>query len=510
MRQWMAVVVCVMALLATGCGQGGGSGSPGPAGDGGEAGVAGDGTGGTGGTGDTGGTDGGASGWDAADFAVVYDVGPGQAYAEPAEVPWEALEPSTLVRIYSRPEPYRAKWVIHARGTADQPIVVLGVSEGGVKPVISGDGAVTRLELDYWNENRSVIKVGGSSKPAEAFVPAWVYVENLDIRSARPGYAFTDDAGSSSTYSSNAAAVHVEQGEHITVRGCELSDCGNGIFVGSQTSDMRIIGNSIHDNGIEGSIYEHNTYTEALGILYEANHFGPLRPGCGGNNLKDRSSGTVIRYNWIEGGNRQLDLVETGHDHILADPAYGATFVYGNVLVEPDGAGNSQIIHYGGDGNDGGGEGYYRKGTLHLYHNTVVSTRSGNTTLVRLSTDDVTVDIRDNVIYASAGAGRLAATTGVGTALLRDNWLQEGWRATHEATLSGVVEDLGNTTGADPGFADVSGQAFTPALGSPLRDAAGALAEAASAYPVTFQSRERTSVGARPDDGFPDIGAFER
>ncbi|WP_419641612.1 hypothetical protein, partial [Thiolapillus sp.] len=63
--------------------------------------------------------------------------------------------------------------------------------------------------------------------------------------------------------------------------------------------------------------------------------------------------------------------------------------MYGNVLIEPDGAGNSQMVHYGGDSGDSGDSGnesIYRKGTLYFYHNTVVSTRDGNTTLVRLST----------------------------------------------------------------------------------------------------------------------------
>jgi len=65
-----------------------------------------------------------------------------------------------------------------------------------------------------------------------------------------------------------------------------------------------------------------------------------------GNDLKDRSAGLVVRNNWIEGGNRQLDLVD-GEDSqvIVDDPRYHENFVYGNVLIEPDGAGNSQISH---------------------------------------------------------------------------------------------------------------------------------------------------------------------
>ncbi len=46
----------------------------------------------------------------------------------------------------------------------------------------------------------------------------------------------------------------------------------------------------------------------------------------------------------IESGSRQLDLVESDNDDIVDDPSYGTIFVYGNVLVEPDGAGNSQIV----------------------------------------------------------------------------------------------------------------------------------------------------------------------
>jgi len=69
-----------------------------------------------------------------------------------------------------------------------------------------------------------VIKVGGSSLPTEDVIPTWIYLENLDIRSARASYTFTDDAGKQQTYNKNAAAVHLEVGEHITVRGCQMHD----------------------------------------------------------------------------------------------------------------------------------------------------------------------------------------------------------------------------------------------------------------------------------------------
>src|SRR4029079_4241587 len=118
----------------------------------------------------------------------------------------------------------------------------------------------------------------------------------------------------------------------------------------------------IYDNGNVGSLFEHNNYTAAIGITFQYNRFGPLRTGCLGNNLKDRSAGLVVRYNWIESGNRQLDLVD-GEDSSLirSDPSYRQTYVYGNILIEPDAAGNRQLLHYGGDS---GTTAAYRQGTL--------------------------------------------------------------------------------------------------------------------------------------------------
>ena len=443
-------------------------------------------------------------GWDPADFDHVYEVGPGQDHAEPGDVPWETLEPSTLVRIHHRDQPYAAKWVIAVQATQDDPLVVLGVpSADGALPVITGDGATTRLELDYWNEIRSVIKVGGASVPASDRA-TWVWIEDLEIRSGHPAYGFTDDAGNAQSYDDNAASIHVEAADHLTIRGCVLHDSGNGLFVSGGSTDVAVLGSQLHGNGIVGSAYEHNSYTEALGMRFEGNRYGPLRAGADGNNLKDRSGGLVVRYNRIEGGNRQLDLVDAGTPAILDDPAYRSAFVYGNVLIEPDGAGNSQVVHYGGDSAD---LDRYRKGTLHFFHNTVVSTRAGNTTLLRLSSAEETADLRSNAVHATAGGARLAISNADGVIELRDNWLTEGWVDSHSG-LTGTVSDLGNGVGDAPGFVDLDGQDFTPAAGSPLIDAAGALAAEAAGHPVEQQLADE-GLEARPDDGAPDVGALE-
>ena len=452
-----------------------------------------------------------AAAWAAGARAEVYDVGAGQPLAAIGEVPWASLAPGDEVRIHWRPEPYREKWVIGRAGTGAAPIVVRGIrGPGGERPVVSGEAATTPDPLDFTNDVRGVIKIGTSNVPPDA-LPAHIAIEGLEVRSAHPSYSFTDDHGVTQTYATNAAAIYVERGQHLVIRDCVLSDSGNGLFIGAfdgDTQDVWIEGNWIHGNGIVGSGFEHNAYTAAIGIVYQANRFGPLRAGAGGNNLKDRSAGLVVRYNWIEGGNRQLDLVDAEDSDVLVNhPSYRRTFVYGNVLIEPDGAGNSQVVHYGGDS---GSSGIYRKGILHFFHNTVVSLRSGNTTLVRLSTDDETADARNNLLYVAASGDRLAMLDADGVLALSHNWTRPGWVDSHGA-LSGVIDDDGTgVEGASPGFVDAGAQDFHLLATSQAVDAGGDLhPEALPEHAAVAQYREHQTHEPRPADGAPDLGAFE-
>lgn len=444
-----------------------------------------------------------APAWDPADFDTVLEVGPGLAFEAPSDVPWESITAGTLVRIHYRAEPYRDKWVVNTTGTKDRPVVVLGVPENGELPVISGDGATTRSALDYWNEPRGIVKIGAANQPSGP--AAYVTIECLEVTSARPGVTFEDAGGDQTEYTQNAACLYLEEGTSITLRNNVIHGCGNGIFASSGSSDVLVASNYVYENGNDGSIYEHNSYTEARGITFEFNHYGPLCGTCDGNNLKDRSAGTVIRYNWIESGNRQLDLVESDHEELVSDPRYHETFVYGNVLVEPDAAGNNQILHYGGDGDD---ESMYRKGTLYFYGNTVVSTRHGNTTLFRLSSEDESIDARNNIASVDAGGSTLAISAGMGTVRLATNWLPTGWVETHD-TLTGTIEEAGTVLGAAPGFVDSIGQDFALQSTSPCIGAAGPLASAASGYPVSFEYVRYQNGKPRPDDGDLDLGAYE-
>ncbi len=434
--------------------------------------------------------------------AAEFRVGPGQTHASIGTVPWEALGPGDTVLIHARPTPYAEKWVIGRSGTAQAPITVRGVPDAqGNPPVIVGENATTRTQLDYWGEQRGIVKIGGSSIPA-ATAPAHIVIEGLHLRRARGGY--TDDAGAAGTYAANAAALYIEAGRHLVIRDCILEDSGNGLFIAPNTADVLVEGNTIRGNGNVDSILEHNAYTEALGIVYQYNHFGPLCTGCPGNNLKDRSAGTVVRYNWIEGGNRQLDLVDSDNATYRADPAYAHTFVYGNVLLEPEGAGNRQIVHFGGDS---GATTNYR-GTLYLWNNTVVSSRTDRTTLVRLSSNAQSAQVTGNIVFVTAAGTTLALTDEAGTLRHGGNWYKPGYVSSFGTVTGSVTDTGGNVTGSDPGFVSLAQQDFHLLPSAPVRGLAVAPPAETSAHPLLRQYVKHRQSEPRPESGLRDIGAY--
>jgi len=443
--------------------------------------------------------------------ATDYHIGPNQPLTNISDAPWATLNAGDTVYIHWRQEPYKEKWVINRQGTESQPISIIGISNSnGKQPVIDGNGATTADGLNFWNESRGVIKIGGSNTPADG-LPQYIVIENLEIISGRPPYEFTNDNGSIEQYSNNAASIYVEKAANLIIRNNTIRDSGNGIFIGANgglTQDILIEKNHIYDNGIENRFFEHNTYTAGINVTYQFNRFGPLRNGALGNNLKDRSAGLVVRYNWIESGNRQLDLVDAEDSSVLVNhPSYSKTFVYGNILIEPDGAGNSQMIHYGGDS---GTLEDYRKGDLYLVNNTIISTRSGNTTLVRLSTNDETTHVFNNIIYNTANGNNMALIEGSGTLNLNNNWLKSNYQDCHCSPDGSINDNGGNIEGSNPIFNDFNNQNFTLANNSPVIDnATPIMQQNLPNHDVSKQYKTHQQDQERPISGHLDMGAYE-
>ena len=435
--------------------------------------------------------------------AELYRVGPNQDLSHPGHVPWTQLNPGDVVEIDWRPEPYRHKWVMSRQGTAAKPIIVRGIRNAkGESPVLDAGRASKPSGLEFWSEARGVIKIGGSSDSGD-LPPAYIVLEDLNIQGAKPENFFLGKEGLTE-YASNASAIYVESGNHITIRNCRLHDCGNGLFVAPAAEEILVEGCDIYDNGIEGSILEHNVYSEAKGIVFQFNRLGPLRSGCRGNNLKDRSAGLIIRYNRIENGNRQLDLVDSqeGMD-IRNDSRYHLAQVYGNLLLEAQGIDNNQIVHFGGDSGDDEAN----RRSLLFYHNTIISTRTEKTVLLKLSTNRQSAEVWNNVIYTTAAGSTFAILDEEGQVRLRGNSIKPGWRKSH-GQLKGEVTATGMIEGDDPGFVDLTEGDFEPAKKSLLRDQG--VDAISRTLAVEFEPPWLNRPGAkRPLTGRIDIGCFE-
>jgi hypothetical protein len=452
----------------------------------------------------------------AAAHAATFDVGPGQPFTSVGAVPWESLNAGDTVRIHYRATPYKEKFVLARVGTPTAPITVTGVlGPNGERPVLDGNGATTRAQLAYPSRVRGVIKIGSATVPfadGTTVMPQWIVIENLEIRGARNPNTFTGPTGATETYTAPASSIYVEFGENITVRNCDLHDNGNGFFAFSTdtivTRNLLLESNYIHDNGNLGSNFEHNIYVAAIGVTYQYNHFGPPLPGAGGNNIKDRSAGLVVRYNWIEGANRQLDLVN-GEDSaaIRADPRYRFTHVYGNVIIEHPNSGNNDIVFYGGDT---GSANKFRKGTLYFYNNTVVSDRTDNTRLFRMATNDEAIDARNNVAYVTAAGANLQVLDNYGRLTLTQNWFKTGWTPFVVNRPKGSITNNGTITGASPGFENEAGQDYHLAATSACIDDGTALNPAVlPTHNVVREYVKHLASVARAVNGPFDIGAYE-
>lgn len=415
----------------------------------------------------------------------LFEIGDGKAMADLESVPWSTLGPGDTVRIHHRAEPYRSKILLSTRGAEGAPIRVCGVpSASGALPVLSGENAKTSPNqrwISYMEvQDQGAIVVMADDDADYEFRPGYIVISGLEITGAKEENSYTASTGETRPYDDGASAIDVVAADHLSIIGNVLHDNGKGIFTLSKdeieetvTRDVLIENNQIYGNGLVGSDNKHNTYTQAIGVTYQFNYFGPLRDGALGANLKDRSAGTVIRYNFVEGTQRMMDLVDAQEhtETAQADARYRETFVYGNVLVSRPGDG-PVMIRYGGDTI--GYEQNFRKGTLFLFHNTFVTDHDKNdewtTTIVDAVTNDENVSMWNNVFW-SQGTSTLRLLRHSGHAKVGVNWVTDGWLPGDELDFSGTVEGTDALiVGSDPGL-DAS---FTPTAGSPAIDAAEA------------------------------------
>ncbi len=460
---------------------------------------------------------------------TVYNIGPGQSYTTLGSFPWSGLQPGDTVDIHWQAGGYHEKLLLSESGTTSQPINIVGVpGPEGQEPVIDGENATTSSQFDYFYsgiEEDSVVLVARSGTQAYGYQPSNINISGLEIRDAYQAYNSTDASGNVTAYPTFAASLYLIGCNNITIQNCTLDNSGLGLFILSdngsayQSTNIMVEGNHIYGNGVPGSYGEHDVYAEADGITYQYNDFGSLRPGSGGSELKDRSAGTVIRYNYFTPAANMLDLVDPEDaSYFAALPSFANTYVYGNILNDTGPMATSSIVEFGGDSGDSS---IYRP-NLYFYDNTVVSeldqSTAWRTDMFNLDTSGQSVYAANNIFYsASATVGAPASTfefagTVGNITFSGTNWVSPGWLASESAeqgsSYTGTITGT-NTFFVDPnnnpGFVDPSAGDYHLSGTSNAIGIAGTLG---SSWPaVTQEYAPFASYTSRPSGA--DDGGFQ-
>ena len=456
---------------------------------------------------------------------TTYNIGPGQTYTTLGSFTWSSLRPGDTVDIHWQSGGYHEKLLLTENGTTSEPINIVGVpGPNGELPIIDGENATTSSQFQYFYNPLQEDAVVMITKSKTGNIPSNINISGLDIRDGYQGNTFTDNTGKTQTYSAFAASLWIEGASNITIQNSNLDNSGLGLFAltndsnGLMTSNLVVEGNSFYNNGVSGSYLEHNSYCEVNGITYEYNDYGPLRSGSQGAELKDRSAGTVISYNYFTPAATILDLVDAEDSATLRSlPSYQNTYVYGNIIDDTGPNYTSIPVEFGGDSGNTSG---YRP-DLYFYDNTVVTlanqSSAWRTNMFELFTSGQSAWVNNNIFYngpATAGAKPtlFEFATNQGNITFGQNWVSPGWLTSKSAELgqsfSGTISGTSNFF-TDPNnnspFVSLSGDNYQLSSTSSAIGIAGTLG---SSWPaVTEEYVAPTSGTARTS--LADDGAYQ-
>lgn len=330
--------------------------------------------------------------------STTYEVGPGQTYTDPSQVPWLTLVAGDIVRIHYRATPYTNICYISCRGAWDQWITIQGVpGPNGERPIISGQNATVRTDAAAaWGANTQFLMGSGvfvianptGKGAAYGYKPGYIHITGLKFTNVDRQYTYTNHNGTVTNWGTFVCGIYVYPVEHLAITDCEFTNNGMGLFVNSQAAEagqsrwILIRGNYFSNNGASASASEHNSYTEGVGVIYEDNYFDAPRLGTGGDNIKERSAGVIIRRNYIRNGVTCISLRDPqsngAHEYTMFDTLSqrlaSLAFVYDNTFVidAPQVYGAAPQVISLGDGIYGD-TGEYRYGELHFHRNRVIS-----------------------------------------------------------------------------------------------------------------------------------------
>ncbi|MBI4604935.1 MAG: hypothetical protein HY721_23485 [Planctomycetes bacterium] len=423
--------------------------------------------------------------------AEVREVGPGRTFARIEDALAKAKAGDT-VRVHPLPggKAYeRSALLVRTPRLAFQAVR----GPGGERVRIDGTG------FEYSGSGRTPRAIFQLDPGADGCV-----IEGFELTGAR-------------NESSNGAGVRINAANDATVRDCEIHSCDMGVMsngeVAKGTGRNQLFESClIRDNGTERHVgYNHNLYLGGTSAVLRGCE---VRSSTTGHNVKSRAHVSWIEACYIhDSANRELDLVDAAG---TTDVPGSDSVVLGCVIVKArEAKGNRTVIHFGQDG------GRDHAGTLHLVHNTIVTPYISP--VVDLSAPGAAAVLRGNIVWdagsgqrgqvlvAARDAARLERVSGSA------NWLSGGF-----ALPPGLAKgNLSAERGESLPFADASRGDYRlrAAPGCRLIDACPPLddlrlparpgKEEASPSPRLLEYRHPLAVGARPEHGKLDIGAYE-
>jgi hypothetical protein len=463
---------------------------------------------------------------------------------------WNNLNPGDVVCIYGKSTPYAERLILTESGTAAAPIRIVGVNQGGYDPILTGKNATTASAFNY-GATISEYYAGGEISVTGltyGYPVSYLNIEGLTIEGATTaevggtvadptfsGNSYSDPNLGTTTWGCGAAGIYLIRDTNISIIHNRIKDNDNGIFVSSNNGNTsssvlvaynHIYGNGLYDESVNSCPLDaHGTYTEADGITYLGNRFGPNKQQQGTDLLKDRSAGLVVEYNFFEpsgtlenalgdallvgsspeGFGHELDLVES-YDPSVGFNALGAVYtnvsVFGNIFFDNGQSsvngseGTTVPVHFGGDQ---GNPAVYRT-KLHFYNNTVVTERADGVGWFEMETT-TNSETWNNIFYA-AGSGTFALLnsfcygtqygTGCGTLTYQtENWNSPIWGTT----------GVNGATDTNPNFVDVGADNVAIAVNDPTIVGNGQTGD--SAYPansttIPIQYQDFLTTVARP------------
>jgi hypothetical protein len=428
-----------------------------------------------------------------------------------------SLEPGDVVNIYYQTAHYHTIIGLQAVGTASQPIIINGVTDSSCdRPVIDGANAVESTDSiadGFWAtsageavEGNGVIVFVWGPTQAYATLQSYITIQNVEVTGGQAANTFTNHNGDVVGYSSSGSnGIYCVACQYVTIQYSTVTGNDEGIFFNSQDAQrtsyyITLRGNNIYGNGMSGNQSVHNVYIQAYRSLYEGNFFGENIAGSTGGNIKDRSSGAVIRNNYIAASARAIDLVDTEESPVVQDdPLYNNAWIYGNVIVDnfADPVSSGDLIHWGGDSDN---TQYYHNGPMFFYYNTVVVEndptyeRDG---IFDMPTNQQSVYAADNIFYFTNNGPNTQVELGIccGTINFQDtNWISTPYNVSVESGETVTFNQQGTLlTGTNPLLNSdftLSATSGSPVIGK------------ATLYPTTVPNAAASVTNLQPKDEY--------